>query len=236
MSAAARVKRGETPLAVDTDRLVCIPTMEGSPRRTGDARARLLDAALKAIRTRGYEATSVEQLCLAAGVTKGAFFHHFRSKEDLGTAAATRFLEWLEGLFARSGWRDRDDPLDRVLAYIDFRTAILRGEIPHFTCLLGMMVQETYATHPALRAACEAGIQSHLAPLEAEIDAALAARGIAGVPAAGLALHIMAVIQGGFVLAKAAGGPAPAIEAMRHLRRYVELLFAAPDQGQGTAP
>ena len=31
-------------------------------------------------------------------------------------------------------------------------------------------------------------------------------------------------------------GPAPAIEAMRHLRRYVELLFATPDQGQGAAP
>jgi TetR/AcrR family transcriptional repressor of nem operon len=210
--------------------------MERTARRTGDARARLLDAALTLIRARGYEATSVEELCAAAGVTKGAFFHHFRSKEDLGTAAAARFLEWLEALFARAGWRDHADPLDRVLAYIDFRTAILRGEIPHFTCLLGMMVQETYGTHPALRAACEAGIRSHLAPLQAEIAAAIAARGIAGVSAAGLALHVMAVIQGGFVLAKAAGGPAPAIESMRHLRRYVELLFAAPGRREGDAP
>ena len=47
----------------------------------------------------------------------------------------------------------------RVLAYIDFRIAIFRGAIPHFTCLLGMMVQETYATNPAIRAACEAGIR-----------------------------------------------------------------------------
>lgn len=190
-----------------------------------DARARLLDAAVSVIRTRGYDATSVEELCAAAGVSKGAFFHHFRSKEDLGTAAAAHFLAWLEGLFARTGWRDHADPLDRVLAYIDVRTAILRGEIPHFTCLLGMMVQEVYATHPALRAACEAGIRSHLAPLQAEIEAAMAARGVTGFTAESLALHIMAVIQGGFVLAKAAGGPAPAIESVRHLRRYVELLF-----------
>ena len=190
-----------------------------------DARARLLDAAVSVIRTRGYDATSVEELCAAAGVSKGAFFHHFRSKEDLGTAAAAHFLAWLEALFARMGWRDHADPLDRVLAYIDGRTAILRGEIPHFTCLLGMMVQEVYATHPALRAACEAGIRSHLAPLQAEIEAAMAARAVTGFTAESLALHIMAVIQGGFVLAKAAGGPAPAIESVRHLRRYVELLF-----------
>lgn len=190
-----------------------------------DARARLLDAAVSVIRTRGYDATSVEELCAAAGVSKGAFFHHFRSKEDLGTAAAAHFLAWLEGLFARTGWRDHADPLDRVLAYIDVRTAILRGEIPHFTCLLGMMVQEVYATHPALRAACETGIRRHLAPLQAEIEAAMAARGVTGFTAESLALHIMAVIQGGFVLAKAAGGPAPVIESVRHLRRYVELLF-----------
>lgn len=190
-----------------------------------DARARLLDAAVSVIRTRGYDATSVEELCAAAGVSKGAFFHHFRSKEDLGTAAAAHFLAWLEALFARTGWRDHADPLDRVLAYIDVRTAILRGEIPHFTCLLGMMVQEVYATHPALRAACETGIRRHLAPLQAEIEAAMAARGVTGFTAESLALHIMAVIQGGFVLAKAAGGPAPAIESVRHLRRYVELLF-----------
>ena len=190
-----------------------------------DARARLLDAAVSVIRTRGYDATSVEELCAAAGVSKGAFFHHFRSKEDLGTAAAAHFLAWLEGLFARTGWRDHADPLDRVLAYIDVRTAILRGEIPHFTCLLGMMVQEVYATHPALRAACETGIRRHLAPLQAEIEAAMAAHGVTCFTAESLALHIMAVIQGGFVLAKAAGGPAPAIESVRHLRRYVELLF-----------
>ncbi|NMJ43488.1 TetR/AcrR family transcriptional regulator [Roseomonas sp. JC162] len=210
--------------------------MERTPRRTGDARARLLDAALVQIRTRGYEATSIDDLCRAAGVTKGAFFHHFRSKEELGIAAAARFLEWLEALFVRSGWRDHADPLQRVLAYVDFRTAILRGEIPHFTCLIGMMVQETFSTHPALQAACEAGIRSHLAPLEAEIEAAFASHGIEGVSAAGLALHIMAVIQGGFVLAKAAGGPAPAIECMHHLRRYIECLFAVPGQREGTGP
>lgn len=190
------------------------------------ARTRLLDAALSVIRARGYDGTSVEDLCKAAGVTKGAFFHHFRSKEELGVVAVTHFLDWLDTVFDRFGWRDHADPLDRVLAYLDIRTRILRGEIPHFTCLLGMIVQETYGTRPALRAACEAGIRRHLAPLQADIAAATAARGITGFAAESLALHIMAVIQGGFVLAKAEGGPAPAIEAMHHLRRYVELLFA----------
>ena len=195
----------------------------------GEARQRLLDAAIGQIRARGYAATSVDELCTAAGVTKGAFFHHFRTKEDLGIAAAARFIEWLDGIFARSGWRDHADPLDRVLAYIDVRIRLLRGDVPHFTCLIGTMVQEVHATHPALRAACEAGIRDHLAPLQEEIAAAMAARGVTGFTPGSLAQHVMAVIQGAFVLAKAEGGPEAAAESLRHLRRYVAMLFREHD-------
>ena len=53
-----------------------------------DARTKLLDAALAVIRGKGFAATSVDELCQAAGVTKGAFFHHFHTKEELGVAAA----------------------------------------------------------------------------------------------------------------------------------------------------
>ncbi len=44
------------------------------------ARIKLLEAARTLIRTKGFAATTVDDLCAAAGVTKGAFFHHFDSK------------------------------------------------------------------------------------------------------------------------------------------------------------
>ena len=53
-----------------------------------DARTRLLDAGMQLLRERGYDATRVEDLCTAAGVTKGAFFHHFASKADYGVAVS----------------------------------------------------------------------------------------------------------------------------------------------------
>ena len=46
------------------------------------AKDKLLDAAVHVVRQKGYAATSVDDFCKAAGVTKGAFFHHFESKED----------------------------------------------------------------------------------------------------------------------------------------------------------
>lgn len=191
-----------------------------------DAKAKLLDAALSVIRTKGYSATTVDQLCAAAGVTKGAFFHHFKSKDDLAVAAADYWSEMTGGLFAAAPYHDHADPLDRVLAYLEFRKALLQGGVPEFTCLVGTMVQETYETAPAIREACDRSISDHAATLKADIELAIRDRGISPEwTAASLALHTQAVLQGAFILAKAKGGSEVAADSIDHLIRYVTLLF-----------
>src|SRR6185295_15396002 len=99
------------------------------------ARTKILGSALSVIRAKGYAATSVDDLCAAAGVTKGAFFHHFKSKEDLAVAAADFWSEMTSAFFAAAPYHAHSNPLDRVLGYIDFRKTILAGDIPEFTCL-----------------------------------------------------------------------------------------------------
>ena len=191
-----------------------------------DAKAKLLDAALSVIRTKGYSATTVDQLCAAAGVTKGAFFHHFKSKDDLAVAAADYWSQMTGGLFATAPYHDHADPLDRVLAYLEFRKALLQGGVPEFTCLVGTMVQETYETVPAIREACDRSISDHAATLKADIQLAIRDRGISPEwTAASLALHTQAVLQGAFILAKAKGGSEVAADSIDHLIRYVTLLF-----------
>lgn len=194
--------------------------------RKADARAKLLDAALTVIRVKGYCATSVDELCAAAGVTKGAFFHHFKSKDDLAVAAADHWSQVTGALFAAAPYHDHADPLERVLGYVDFRRSLLQGAVPGFTCLVGTMVQEAYETAPALRDACERSISGHAATLEADLQAAIDACGPSpGWTARSLALHTQAVLQGGFILAKARGDAAAAADSIDHLRRYLELLF-----------
>src|SRR2546422_2447127 len=126
-----------------------------------DSKTRFLEGAVHVIRAKGYEAATVDEICEAAGLTKGSFFHHFESKEELAVAAAAHFAARAEGLFAAAPYRQATDPLDRLLGYVDFRAAIMRGDLPGFTCLLGMMVQETYDTHPAIREACDKHISEH---------------------------------------------------------------------------
>jgi TetR/AcrR family transcriptional repressor of nem operon len=191
-----------------------------------ESKARFLQAALHVIRVKGYTATRVEDVCEAAGLTKGSFFHHFDSKEELALAAADYWIEGTSAQFTSAPYHARADPLERLLAYVDFRKALLTGDLSDFTCLAGTMVQEVYDTHPAIREACDRTISGHAETLEPDIADAMRKYGVTGAwTVRSLALHIQAVLQGSFILAKAKGGPAVAVECIDHLRRYLSMLF-----------
>jgi TetR/AcrR family transcriptional repressor of nem operon len=194
-----------------------------------ESKTKLLQAALHVIRAKGYSATRIEDVCEAAGLTKGSFFHHFDSKQALALAAADYWIEGTGSLFASAPFHAPEDPVDRLLAYVDFRKALLLGELADFTCLIGTMVQEIYDTHPAIREACNRSISGHAATLIPDIEEAIRQRGIEpNWTAESLALYTQAAIQGAFILAKAKRGAAIAAECIDHLRRYLELLFNQP--------
>jgi TetR/AcrR family transcriptional repressor of nem operon len=194
-----------------------------------DSKTRLLDAALHVIRAKGYAATTVDDICHEAGVSKGSFFHHFRSKDDLAVAAAGHFSAMAEGLFAAAPYHDAHDPLERLLGYVDFRASILGGELSEYTCLLGTLVQETYATHPDIRAACDRGMSVHIAALLPDIEAAKQRHAPdAEWSAESVGYFIQSVLQGAFIFAKAKQSPEVVRASLAHLRRYLARLFAQP--------
>jgi TetR/AcrR family transcriptional repressor of nem operon len=190
------------------------------------SKAKFLDAALHVLRAKGYTATRVDDICEHAGLSKGSFFHHFKSKEDLALAAADHFAALADQSFASAPYQQRADPLERLLGYVEYRSSILHGELPDYTCLLGTMVQEVYDTHPEIRAACERHLGAHVDSLARDITEAKAryAPSAPWTPQT-LAVFAQAVVQGAFVLAKAKQSHDSAVECLRHLERYLQTQF-----------
>lgn len=195
-----------------------------------ESKVKLMDAALYVIRAQGYTATTVDDICKKAGVTKGSFFHHFKSKDELALATIQHFSNMADTLFKTAPYNQSADPLERLLGYVDFRIAILTGELPEYTCLLGTLVQETYATHPEIREACDQGMSEHIQVLLQDIEAAHKQY----IPNAGwsnesVAYFIQSVIQGSFIFAKAKQNPQVAAESLQHLKCYLQGLFSLSD-------
>ncbi len=229
-----KVKQAMNTQAPDSSELAAPPRTQARALLT---RTALLDAALKVIRSKGYSATTVDDICAAAGVTKGSFFHHFANKEELAVEAAKHWNALTGGLFASAPYQQVQDPRERILAYIDFRSQIVQGDLADVTCLLGTMVQETYDSHPAIRAACQDGIEGHartLVPTIAQAKALYAPD--ADWSAENLALYTQAAIQGAFIVAKAQGDAHVAKSLIGHLRHYVQGLLTPGSVFQRSKP
>ncbi|CAH0341806.1 TetR/AcrR family transcriptional regulator [Rhizobium sp. CECT 9324] len=194
------------------------------------SRMKLLDATLGLVREQGYAATTVDDICRRAGVSKGSFFHHFKSKEELVLGAVDHWNQFTTDVFEQAPYQSLADPRDRILGYVDFRMAILDLDVPEFTCLLGTLVQETYQSHPAIREACDLGMSAHIARLATDLELVRARYAAdAAWTAESVGYFIQAVLQGSFIFAKAKLDPEIARGNLRHLRRYLDMIMRVKD-------
>lgn len=187
---------------------------------------KLLDAAQELMLAKGFTATSVDDVCAAAELTKGSFFHYFESKEHLGRLIAERFYAGARQMFESAPFRQKKDPLDRIYGYIDFRIEMSRSPLAIKGCLLGTFVQELSQTHPGIRSVCAAGFDEHADFITQDLEEAKAKY----APRArwspqSLAEHLMAVMQGAIILAKAKQDRRVFEESLGHFKEYLKCLF-----------
>jgi AcrR family transcriptional regulator len=107
----------------------------GRVRRPSHGPGSLLEVAVREFLTRGYDATSMEDLSRAAGITKSSFYHHFSGKEALLRAALERALDGLFAVLEEEGSR-AGTPLQRLQHIVRRQVAVLVAELPYVTVLL----------------------------------------------------------------------------------------------------
>jgi len=106
-------------------------------------REKLLNAAFGEIHRCGFQAASLERILARAGVTKGALYHHFADKAELGYAVVDEVVKrlllerWL-GLLDQCG----EEPLDALQRVFRHRAASLTAEEIELGCPLNNLAQE----------------------------------------------------------------------------------------------
>lgn len=192
-----------------------------------ETKRKLVDAGVKLMRSRGFNATTVDEICAEAGVTKGGFFHYFKSKDDVARAAALRFQDNKTQAFREAPFRELADPLDRVLGRLDFVKQSIGGE-KRLTrgCLIGMFAQELSFTNPELRSVCQEVFSQVARDFEADLAQAKALHAPrAGFDPKNVAMLYISIVQGSLMLAKASGSNDIFLENIEQFRHYLEGLF-----------
>jgi TetR/AcrR family transcriptional repressor of nem operon len=198
-----------------------------------NTRANLVEAAVKLMREKGFTATSVEDICEAAGVTKGSFFHYFKTKEELAKAAVNHFSSCQMQAFEAGSFHTLVDPLDRLYGYLDFIATSVRNSKVLKSCLIGNLTQELALTSPELRSVCAQNFSWHIAYLQSLIeDAARAHPPSAALDADGLARYFFAIVQGSHIFTKATQDTKGMLNNIEHFRKYLQGLFAEKEKVQ----
>jgi AcrR family transcriptional regulator len=165
---------------------------------------RLIESTQELLWERGYVGTSPRAVQERAGAGQGSMYHHFKGKPDLALAAirrsADRRMALADELLSAPG-----TAVERIAGYLHAERDVLRG------CPIGRLTQDPeIIADPALRAPVTETFQ-HLRARLAEVLGEGRARGELdpALDAEATAATVAAVVQGGYVLARAAGSVEP---------------------------
>jgi TetR/AcrR family transcriptional repressor of nem operon len=203
--------------------------VEQKPKRSS-TKDKLLDVAQDLFLSQGFSATSVDEICGKAKITKGGFFHYFKSKEDLGKAVLNRFCATSKKFMQDAGCCEKcPDPLDRVFANLDCVTGYVRGQSDYKGCLITTFAQEMSGSHPDIQAICSQSFKGWARMIKEDLQSAKEKYAPkARIDIASLADYCVGVVEGAQVLAKATKNPPVIAKNIGHLKEYLQMLFKKP--------
>jgi TetR/AcrR family transcriptional repressor of nem operon len=206
-----------------------------------DARERILDAAQELVMERGFSATTVDAIIAAAGASKGAFFHHFSSKADLGAVLVERYAradaEMFDRLMAEAESRTTD-PAEQLIEFVKvFETGIEDLSLAQPGCLFVSFIYEQFAGQDDMRALILGDIVHWRERILTKLHQAVERRPLPlPVDLEALADHAFTILEGGFILARATGEPIRLRDQLRQLRWYLTLLLHPDEAGSRRVP
>lgn len=190
------------------------------------AKVAFLKAAQGLMMARGFSATSVDEICKTANLSKGAFFHYFESKEDLGKEVLDYYVNgWTQAVLS-APFQEERDPLKRLYGAIDL--FLRKSRHPGSSCLLGNLAQELSQSHSEMRSVCCAHFRHWSDGFQKELDAAKKKyKPGSSINTRSLAEYFLIVFEGALLFCKTNGDDSRKAlrESLIHYKSYIKTLF-----------
>ncbi len=195
-------------------------------RSPAETRERLIVAAISSILRQGFPATTVDQICAEAGVTKGGFFHHFANKDAIGFAAAQGWFDHVTAVYSQALQQADPDPLEQLHAFFDALEGFTRDPGRLCACVVGMLSQEMALVHPGFQSAAAV----HFTAWSEGVKKLLIAAKEQHPPAIDfdperVAWFVNSLWQGSIVVAKAVQSAAMFRSNLRLAREWIDSFF-----------
>lgn len=209
---------------------ICGMARDGKPTRD-----KILTQSRALILENGFSGTSIDHILERTGITKGAFFYHFKTKNVLAKALIEEFAKedighMKEALKATEHLKG--DALGRLLAFIQLFIDMMSDLTePPPGCLYASYLNETNKFDQELRDFISTTILVWRNTLELLISDVIKENNVrikADIPS--LADLITVIFEGSYVVSKAVNEPDLTAKQLQHLKNYIQLLFDPKDE------
>lgn len=200
------------------------------PGKGEATKERILTAAHALVMGYGLAGTSIDMVLTRAAVTKGSFFYHFKSKQDLAYALVQRYADQdaahLEGHLQHVE-AVSDDPLVCVFGFIDALLAeVDQIAVPDGGCLYASYIYEWQDLLPEIHQRLQQSFALWRQRWGTTLNLAIATYPpLVPVTGESLADLILVAFEGGFITMRVLNDPTQLSQHLRHYRQYLELLF-----------
>ena len=198
--------------------------MRVSRVQAAENRQTVIDVASRLFRERGFDGIGLKDLMEGAGLTQGAFYKQFASKQDLAAQASRRALESASRRWSAAAAANPKDPIGAVIAFYlstEHREERMDG------CPIVALGSDVARQGRDVKASFEAGIKAHLellGRLIGETD---------GKEPDGKAMAILSTMVGAVVLARAVNDERFSQQFLQAAARGVLMELSAGDAQQG---
>ena len=198
--------------------------------KTTDTKTKILDIAQSIVLDKGFGGTTVDAIIEQAGVSKGAFFHHFSSKAELGYLLVERYakadaehlefnLDKAEGL--------SEDPLQQLLIFIKlFEQEMEALNEPFPGCLYASYLQQSGLFDDDIKTLIKKSMLKWRGRVRDKLDEVVEEYPpFIEVDLDSLADMLMVVFEGAFVLSLSLEEAKTVARQLSHYHNYLKLLF-----------